>query len=479
MYINYNSGVRKMVHKYRFTVILLLLSSLVAVAAIKKDFGGTAKIRLNEPSDFNVSTSSYSDMVFYSLIYENFFYLGQNGDITSNIFKDYRYDAKGKRLVMSLKPHLKFSDGSAISTAHIVKSLERFLDTDSAEAKRLKKYTRQITSQNRQITLMLNFDYPDILGLMTIPQLVVLSQSQSVFSGSFYPTKWVKGKQMILKGNPHYLAGIPYLDNVQIDFENYYYPDIFLAKPGIETEGEHREYRSNVYQNYYISFPKGKIGRNTRIAFYSLLKNFFAELEYPPLNVLTSEAESPLSINIKRFSKRKIRTILRYSNIKLYVVSTLKHLESQILEYFKKYKLNIEIIFIKDSNLSVLMSDTNVKYLILEKVFHSGVAFPEKIKKIVKGMSFYRFNELYFGLIEQLDEIMNLKDSELLMEHISGIIQKIISDGYLLPLSQKKYALYLKKKLKGITIDYYGRPLLHRGHYSPYLLKNGDTNESN
>jgi len=80
-------------------------------------------------------------------------------------------------------------------------------------------------------------------------------------------------------------------------------------------------------------------------------------------------------------------------------------------------------------------------------------------------MSFARFNESYFGLMEQLDEIVNLKDNELLMDHLAGIIQKIITDGYLLPISQKKYSLYLKKNIKNITIDYYGRPLIHKWQY--------------
>jgi len=135
---------------------------------------------------------------------------------------------------------------------------------------------------------------------------------------------------MQLKANKYYAGGLPYFNSIKIEFKNYYYPDVFLSKPNIDTKGSHREYNSGVYQNYYISFPKGKIGKNTRIAFYSVLKDFFISLGYDELNVLTSDKESPLNVKIKRFSTRKIRTILRYSNIKLYVISTLKNLDSKI-----------------------------------------------------------------------------------------------------------------------------------------------------
>ncbi len=460
---------------YKSKVFIIILS-LLFIGAIKNYYGGIVKIRLNEPTDFIISSTNYSDMVFYSLIYENFFYLNKNGEIYSNIFKEFKYSKENRSVVLKLKKNLKFSNGTKILSQDVIKSFNSFIGKKYGEAKRLGKVTKSISKKNEKIILALNYDFPDIMDLLTVPQLVITSSTPGAFSGPFYPVKWVKNKNMILYANKLYAGGIAYLDKIQIDFENYFYPDIFLSKPGTGTNGSHKEYNSGVYQNYYISFPKGNIGKNTRIAFYSILKAFFTSQGYPELNVLTSEAESPLSINIKKFTKRKIRTILTYSNIKVYIISTLKNIESEMIEFFKRYRINIEIVFVKHSDLSTLLKDTSVKYLIVEKVFHNGISLSEKIKRIVREMSFIRFDEHYFALIEQLNEIINLRDSELLMEQISRIIQKIISDGYLLPISQKQYSLYLKKKLKGIIIDYYGRPIIHKCRYEFPLNESKEEN---
>ena len=69
-----------------------LAVSILAVSfifAIKPYYGGEISVRLNEPTDFSFAPSSYSNLVFYSLIYENLFYLKQNGDIETHLFTGY------------------------------------------------------------------------------------------------------------------------------------------------------------------------------------------------------------------------------------------------------------------------------------------------------------------------------------------------------------------------------------------------------
>ncbi len=71
--------------------LALLLAALLG-GAIKPYYGGEITMRLNEPTSFHLNTANYSNLIFYSLIYENFFFLKKNGEITSNVFQDYRYD---------------------------------------------------------------------------------------------------------------------------------------------------------------------------------------------------------------------------------------------------------------------------------------------------------------------------------------------------------------------------------------------------
>jgi MarR-like DNA-binding transcriptional regulator SgrR of sgrS sRNA len=105
------------------------------------------------------------------------------------------------------------------------------------------------------------------------------------------------------------------------------------------------------------------------------------------------------------------------------------------------------------------MNNTSVKYLLFAKVFNKRMPLDEKIKRIVKEMSFTRFNEKYLKLINELDEVKFLKNEELLFDQVAKIINEIMKDGFILPIFQERYSIYIKDEIKGIDIDYYGRPL--------------------
>ena len=76
--------------KIRIGKIAVALLALSFIFAVKPYYGGEISIRLNEPEEFAFTPSSYSNLIFYSLIYENFFYLKKNGDIQSHIFQEYK-----------------------------------------------------------------------------------------------------------------------------------------------------------------------------------------------------------------------------------------------------------------------------------------------------------------------------------------------------------------------------------------------------
>ena len=72
--------------------IFVIGVSVLLIFAIKVKYGGQLSILLNEPVDFNYSTTNYSDTVFYSFIHENFFYMKKDGIVFSNIFKEFSFD---------------------------------------------------------------------------------------------------------------------------------------------------------------------------------------------------------------------------------------------------------------------------------------------------------------------------------------------------------------------------------------------------
>lgn len=144
------------------------------------------------------------------------------------------------------------------------------------------------------------------------------------------------------------------------------------------------------------------------------------------------------------------------------MLSSLNNLEKELKEFLQKRGVSIDPIFISDNQLLNFINNNSIKYLLLTKTFSRQVTIAEKIKIILKELSFNRFNETHLKLLNQLDELKYLKDEELLMNLVAKIIEKIINEGYLLPLYQKKFSLYYKNYIKGIELDYYGTPLFQK-----------------
>jgi MarR-like DNA-binding transcriptional regulator SgrR of sgrS sRNA len=442
--------------------LAVLVISLCFIFSIKVYYGGEVRIRLNEPNSFTHTSSNYSHTIFFSLLYENFFYLMKNGEIKSHIFKTFNYEKPQKTLHLNLKEHLSFSDGKPITPNNIKESLKNFLGRNLESSKKMGRVIKDIRVDGYKISIEMLYDTPDVLSLFSTPELILMSGKDQSFSGSFYPDKWVQGEYIRLLPNKYYPGGRTYLDSFKVEFVNQHYPDIFISNPGA-FESKFKEYNSGIYQNIYISFPEGKVGENTRIALYSLLREFFktreSVKEYQELNTLTSNEESPITLNIKELSNRRVHSLLKYSKIKLYVLSSLKKIGEELEQFLEKKRLSIEITYLNDSQLIDFMNSTSLSYLLIEKTFSAQMPLDEKIKKIVKEMSFSRYNEGYLKLLNELNEVKFLKDEELLIDQLSRIIEKLINDGSILPLYQKKYSLYVNPKVKGLKFDYYGRPL--------------------
>jgi MarR-like DNA-binding transcriptional regulator SgrR of sgrS sRNA len=447
-----------------FTRLFVGLLALATIFAIKPYYGGEITIRLNEPEDFAYAPSSYSNLIFYSLIYENLFYLKENGDIQTHIFQEYRYDKQTRTLDLRLKDNVAFSNGSPVTPQNIKVSLTLFLDMNLTSSRKLRRMIKRILVPRGEnlVRLELLYDEPNVVASLTTPELVLSAGSDQVFSGMFYPVEWVKNQYIILKPNPYYPGGRSYLDSIKVVFYDYHYPDVFLSEPGLE-DGQFNELNAGVYQNIYLTFPEGKVSDNTRIALYSLLKDFYTSHEsnakLTGLNALTSNEESPVTLNIKTFSHRRMRSILRYSSINLYILSSLKQMEEAFNEFLEKKGTPVETVYISDSQLINFMNSTSIKYLLTAKTFNRRMPIEEKIKIVLKEMSFARFNETYLKLLNQLDELKYLQNEELSLDLVSGIIEKIINDGFILPICQRRYSIYVKNHIKGMELDYYGKPI--------------------
>ncbi len=443
--------------------ILTLPLALFLLYAIKPHYGGEISIKLNEPASFTLNTANYSNLIFYSLIYENFFYLGKNGAVSSNIFREYRIDSGTRTLILTIKDNLSFSNGKALNAKNILLSLKLFLGSNLLAASKLNKVIKNMRSNENQVLLELLADTPDIITMMTVPELVVLAENEQSFSGPFFPMEWEKNKRLVLKANPFYAGGRTYLDTVKVTFTDESLPDIFLSNPKTNREN-FQEFDSGIYQNIYLCFLQHDVGQNTKIALYTLLKRFNEATgsKYRELNTLTADEESPVSIRIRPLSGQKTASILKSSDIKLYLLVSLSFLERDLTGFLRNNNLKIETLLIDDSQMMNFLNATAIKYVLIDKIFQAQAPVEEKIGRILRESSFNQFNAKYLRMLGELEEVKYSNSPELLMEQIARISETIINDGFIFPLFQKNYSLYIRNSWQTVEVDYYGRPLLQK-----------------
>lgn len=439
--------------------ILVILVSVLLIFAIKVKYGGQLSILLNEPVDFNYSTTNYSDSILYSFIHENFFYMKKDGTVFSNIFKEFSFDKNKNIINLEVKNNSSFSNGSPINGKNIHYSIKVFLSRENSVAKKISRSVKKIETNGNKVMIILNYKIDNIFQLLSSPELVILSMNENAFSGMLIPDEWERKKHLKLIPNRYYPGGHTYLDRVNVTFDNKSGPDIFLAEPG-SGFSSHIELKSGIYQNIFLTFPTGKAGKNTRVALYSFLNVFFNNYNFDDINSLTSDSESPVSIKVKQFSMRKIKSILRNSQFKLYINSSLKKYEDALNNFIQKNYLRISLVFIKNTKLREFTeSGTLIKFYLTEKLFSSKTPHVDKIKKIIFELTFSRFNEKYLKIVNELDELKYLKNDELLMDRISSVIETLINRENILPLKQKHFSLFCKDKFENLFLDYYGRPI--------------------
>lgn len=439
-----------------FLILLLLAGTLPS--AVKIRYGGDLRLRLNEPDTLRMSASSHSNLLLYSLLYENFFYSVPGRETKSHLFKRCSLDNGGLKLTLELHEGLAFSNGKRVLSRHVKNSLTSFFNRVLYRSRRIAGRVKTLVVKGDSILeITFNSAEEDVIEELSAPELVLIGDEESAFSGPYAPSGWDKGKSMVLTANPYYAGGRHPIDRVTILFQDESDMDIFLAEPGFSSP-EYRVFPSGLYENTYITFPaSGNTGQNKRMAFFSLCSTLNGLTGYTRLESLTSPEESPLRISIRQMGDRKVLPILRSSRQTVYLAASLSVLEPALADRFRRLAVPVEIRVLSDNDLSGYIQKNPVPVLIVKKLFRSETALTEKLASLVREFSFNRFDEGSLGLIKQLEELAGVSREELVVPALSGITEKIVQDGIILPLYQQRFQLMVRQGLDPVVIDQYSR----------------------
>ena len=441
--------------------LVSLLLPLVLMAAIKVPFGGEITLRLNEPASTDPSPTGYSGAIFTSLLYENFFFQNERGEIDTHLFHTTSYDPQSRTLRLHLRPNLSFSDGSPLTAAQVAASLKVFMGHDLLSASRLNRLIKTVRNEQDTVRIELIQDAPTILELLAAPELVVVSDQGKTFSGPFAPGEWVKGQSFQLKANPFYPGGRPCLDSVRLLFTDSPTADILLASPGKKI-GHYREMDAGVYQSAYLVFPQPGNSANIQIALTTFLREFFTTLgpSFRPLDSLISDAESPITIRVKTFPEAKMKSLLRYADIKLYAPVSLREMEEPFRRYCEGNRVRIELLFVEPAQLTNIIKTSGIRFLLIDKTWQRKTSVAEKVARVIRETTFTQFDEKYLRLLNELDETARMDDEKLVMEQAARAITMVVEDGFILPIFQRNFSLYVRDRISNLALDPLGRPRL-------------------
>ena len=210
---------------------LLALSAGVVFVCAAVLIGGTASaqtktLRFVAHADVKILdptfTTAYISRNFGYMVYDTLFAQDANGKPQPQMVEKYTASKDGKQWSFTLRPNLKFSDGSAVTSADAVASLQRWAARDSLGRAMTASGAEWKATDARSFTLTLNEPFGMVLDALAKPSgfpPVVLPErlakmpataplAEVLGSGPFIfkRDEWVPGNKAVFVRNPNYVA---------------------------------------------------------------------------------------------------------------------------------------------------------------------------------------------------------------------------------------------------------------------------------
>src|ERR1700678_405951 len=177
---------------------------------------GTLNWEWELPTSWDPVTSSAGwDMHALGLVYASITTLDTKGSVQAGLASSWKYAANGKSVSFTLRPGLKFSDGSPLTATSVQQNIQRGLtQSNSTVASELSVISKVIVNSPTSFTLDLSqvdYQVPDLLagkdGMIVNPaafKKVGSLATQPEGAGPFTLTSYVPDSHASLVRNPNY-----------------------------------------------------------------------------------------------------------------------------------------------------------------------------------------------------------------------------------------------------------------------------------
>lgn len=202
---------------YQFLAAISLIAAVAsaAMAETRPHYGGTLRVMLQSAPDTlnlpaNGTTADYWDAVrTLSLIGDTLITLDALGRPQPALAVAWQNDPSARHWQITLRPGVKFHDGSAASPTAIAQILGAMHPTWN------------VREAVESISIDVGTPIPSLLAELALPRNLLLKRNAAhipIGTGAFLVTEWQPGKLLKLAANEQSWAGRPFVDAVEIEF---------------------------------------------------------------------------------------------------------------------------------------------------------------------------------------------------------------------------------------------------------------------
>lgn len=185
--------------------------------------GNTSSVQKLDPD----VVTNFLDFQALGLIYNQLVQYNAKLEIVPQLASSWTFSNGGKTLTFTLRRGVKFDDGSTMTSADVVASLERAINpkTGDASASFLASVTKIAAPNASTVTLTLSHPDSSILSGLTSVNLSIMPAAaikagtiakEPDGTGPYMFSSWSPGNSFTMVANPHWWGGKPTLSTIEI-----------------------------------------------------------------------------------------------------------------------------------------------------------------------------------------------------------------------------------------------------------------------